>query len=85
MEKSGSWFSYKGERVGQGRENAKQFLKDNKDIVARIEVDVRKSLGLISSADKAQAAQPPTLKPRRLRNRSRPRRRKISNSSRLLH
>jgi recombination protein RecA len=56
VEKSGSWFSYKGERVGQGRENAKQFLKANKDIAAKIEEDVRKSLGLISVADKAQAA-----------------------------
>jgi recombination protein RecA len=56
VEKSGSWFSYKGERIGQGRENAKQFLKANKDIAARIEEDVRKSLGLISVADKAQAA-----------------------------
>ena len=35
VEKSGSWFSYKGERIGQGRENAKQFLKDNKDIMAQ--------------------------------------------------
>jgi recombination protein RecA len=56
VEKSGSWFSYKTERIGQGRENAKQFLKDNKDIMARIETDVRKSLGLISVSDKAQAA-----------------------------
>ncbi|MDR3749404.1 MAG: recombinase RecA [Acidobacteriota bacterium] len=56
VEKSGSWFSYKGERVGQGRENAKQFLKDNKDIAVKIETEVRKSLGLISVADKAQAA-----------------------------
>ncbi len=56
VEKSGSWFSYKGERIGQGRENAKQFLKDNKDITAKIEAEVRKALGLISVADKAQAA-----------------------------
>jgi len=56
VEKSGSWFSYKGERIGQGRENAKQFLKDNKDIAVKIETEVRKSLGLISVADKAQAA-----------------------------
>jgi recombination protein RecA len=56
VEKSGSWFSYKGERVGQGRENAKTFLKENKDIAAKIEVEVRKALGLISTADKAQAA-----------------------------
>ena len=56
VEKSGSWFSYKGERIGQGRENAKQFLKDNKDITAKIEAEVRKALGLISVEDKAQAA-----------------------------
>jgi recombination protein RecA len=56
LEKSGAWFSYKGERVGQGRENAKQFLKDNKDITARLEAEVRSALGLISAADKAQAA-----------------------------
>ncbi len=49
VEKSGSWFSYKGERVGQGRENAKTFLKENKDIAAKIEAEVRKALGLISS------------------------------------
>ncbi len=56
LEKSGSWFSYKGERVGQGRENAKTFLKDNKDIAAKLDAEVRKALGLISAADKAQAA-----------------------------
>src|SRR6201989_2404866 len=37
VEKSGSWFSYKSERIGQGRENARQFLKDNKDFYAKIE------------------------------------------------
>ncbi|HEX3321533.1 MAG TPA: recombinase RecA [Terriglobales bacterium] len=46
VEKSGSWFSYKNERIGQGRENARQFLKDNKDTTARIETEVRKTLGL---------------------------------------
>jgi recombination protein RecA len=57
VEKSGSWFSYKGERIGQGRENARQFLKDNKDILARIDHEVRKHLGLIAkeSAPQAQA------------------------------
>ena len=54
LEKSGAWFSYKGERIGQGRENARQFLKDNKDITARLETEVRKALGLIS-AQTAQA------------------------------
>jgi len=56
LEKSGSWFSYKGERIGQGRENAKTFLKENKDITARIEAEVRKAVGLMSAAEKAQAA-----------------------------
>src|SRR5881296_2705309 len=46
VEKSGSWFSYKNERIGQGRENAKQFLKDNKEIANKIEQEVRKTLGL---------------------------------------
>jgi recombination protein RecA len=47
VEKSGSWFSYKTERIGQGRENAKQFMKDNKDITARIEAEVKRAIGLI--------------------------------------
>ena len=46
LEKSGSWYSYKGERIGQGRENARQFLKDNKDTMAKLETEVRKALGL---------------------------------------
>ena len=46
VEKSGAWFSYKGERIGQGRENAKQFLKENKDITAKLEADLRRELGL---------------------------------------
>jgi len=50
IEKSGSWFSYKGERIGQGRENARQFLKDNPDIRTRIDVELRKALGLTKSA-----------------------------------
>src|SRR5438270_1137285 len=47
VEKSGSWFSYKGERIGQGRENGKQFLKDNNDIRQTIDRELRKLLGLI--------------------------------------
>ena len=56
VEKSGAWFSYKGERIGQGRENAKTFLKDNKDIAAKIEAEVRKTLGLGGAPEKASAA-----------------------------
>ena len=62
VEKSGSWFSYKGERIGQGRENVKQFLKDNKDIAARMEAEVRKHVGLIK-----EPAVVPSHKPRRPR------------------
>jgi recombination protein RecA len=46
VEKSGAWFSYKGERIGQGRENTKQFLRENKDILAKIDAEVRAALGL---------------------------------------
>jgi recombination protein RecA len=46
LEKSGAWYSYKGERIGQGRENARQFLKDNAETFARLEAEVRKHLGL---------------------------------------
>jgi recombination protein RecA len=56
VEKSGSWFSYKGERIGQGRENVKQFLKDNKDIAARMELEVRKHVGLVKDAPAAPIA-----------------------------
>jgi len=47
IEKSGAWFAYGGERLGQGRENAKQFLKENPDIAKTIEDRVRRELGLI--------------------------------------
>jgi recombination protein RecA len=46
LEKSGAWFSYGGERIGQGRENARQFLRENADIRKRLEVEVRKALNL---------------------------------------
>ena len=46
VQKSGSWYSYRGERIGQGRENAKKFLRNNEDIRDRLERDVRQSLGL---------------------------------------
>src|ERR1700730_13278040 len=56
VEKSGSWFSYDGQRIGQGRENAKQFLKDNPEIAAAIEQAVRANAGLV--ADAMMAASP---------------------------
>jgi recombination protein RecA len=56
VEKSGSWYSYKGERIGQGRENARAFLKENKDTMAKLEVEVRKALGLVPPAAQAPVA-----------------------------
>jgi recombination protein RecA len=49
VEKSGSWYSYNGERIGQGRENAKTFLKQNADVAAAIEQAIRANAGLISA------------------------------------
>ncbi len=59
VEKSGSWYSYKGERIGQGRENARAFLKENKDTMAKLDAEVRKALGLTA----AVAAPAPTVVP----------------------
>jgi recombination protein RecA len=56
IEKSGAWFAYAGERLGQGRENAKQFLKENPDIRQIIEDRVRKELGLSREAQEVAAA-----------------------------
>jgi recombination protein RecA len=56
VEKSGSWFSYDSQRIGQGRENAKAFLKNNPDIANKIEAAVRANSGLI--AEKILAGEP---------------------------
>jgi recombination protein RecA len=50
VEKSGSWFSYEGTRIGQGRENAKQYLKDNPEVGEAIERAVRANAGLVADA-----------------------------------
>jgi recombination protein RecA len=65
VEKSGSWFSYGGQRIGQGRENAKTFLKANPDIAQKIEAAIRQNAGLLADqilagaegADDAEAAE----------------------------
>jgi recombination protein RecA len=51
VEKSGAWFAYGGERLGQGRENAKQFLKDNIAVRQAIEDRVRRELGMVREAE----------------------------------
>src|SRR6202051_4857040 len=58
VEKSAAWYSYKGERIGQGRENARQFLKDNPDVFKKLDVELRKALGL-TRAEAAAVVPPP--------------------------
>jgi recombination protein RecA len=53
VEKSGTWFAYNGERLGQGRENAKQFLKENGEVYRTIEDRIRRELGLVRDAEVA--------------------------------
>jgi recombination protein RecA len=60
VEKSGAWFSYSGERIGQGRENVRQFLKDNRDTFAKIDTQLRQKLGIVP---KAATPEPPAVPP----------------------
>ena len=55
VEKSGAWFSYDSQRIGQGRENAKGFLKANPDVTAKIEAAIRQNAGLIAERILADA------------------------------
>ncbi len=59
IEKSGAWYSYKGERIGQGRENARTFLKENVDICKKIDSELRKQLGLIRVEPQPAVPPPP--------------------------
>jgi recombination protein RecA len=49
VEKSGAWISYDGQRIGQGRENAKAFLRQNPEVAAKIEAAIRANAGLVAS------------------------------------
>jgi recombination protein RecA len=49
IDKSGAWLSYKGERIGQGRENAKTFLRENPDVAARLDAEIREKYGLVGT------------------------------------
>jgi recombination protein RecA len=51
VDKSGAWYSYQGERIGQGRENVRAFLKDNRDVFMRIDTEIRKKLGIGGGSD----------------------------------
>ena len=55
VEKAGSWYSYKGERIGQGREKAKEYLKENRDIYETIDKEVRIAFGLIKGEEEESA------------------------------
>ena len=63
IEKSGAWYSYKGERIGQGRENARQFLKDNADACKKLDAELRKMLGLVRTEPQPVPAPPPVALP----------------------
>ena len=60
VEKSGAWYSYKGERIGQGRENAKQFLKDHPETRADLDLEMRRILGLLPVAQNASPLPEPS-------------------------
>ncbi len=57
VEKAGAWFSYRGERLGQGRENAKNTLRDNPEMCVRVEAEVRAALGIGTKAQAAAVAE----------------------------
>lgn len=57
VEKSGSWFSYGQERLGQGRENSKHFLRENADITAKIEHEIKVALGIAQPLHEVEAAE----------------------------
>lgn len=63
VDKSGSWYSYNGERIGQGRENAKQFLKDHPELLAQIDAQVRAALGLAAPQAKTEPQPAPAAEP----------------------
>jgi recombination protein RecA len=56
VDKSGAWFSYKGDRLGQGRENSKQLLKENPTLLRRIEREVKIVLGMPVPAEQPAVA-----------------------------
>jgi recombination protein RecA len=55
VEKSGSWFSYKGQRIGQGRDSARQFLKENPELVTKLDGELRSVLGLLATSENGSA------------------------------
>jgi len=56
IEKAGTWYSYKGERIGQGRESVKRLLKENEELAAQLDMEIRKEVGLLPSEKAAEKA-----------------------------
>jgi recombination protein RecA len=75
VDKSGAWYSYSGERIGQGRENVRQFLKDNKETFGRIDAQVRQKLGINGKAAIAEIPEIPVDGPAMAQEAVRPARR----------
>ena len=62
VEKSGSWYSYSGERIGQGRENAKTFLRDHPETLTKLDAQVRQALGMAPQVVAAPVSPPDPAK-----------------------
>jgi len=59
VERSGTWYSYRGDRLGQGRENVRLALKDNAELLAKIEDEVREKFGVKRPEKQAPPEKPP--------------------------
>src|SRR6202789_2298610 len=71
VEKSGAWYSYAGERIGQGRDNTRNYLKENKEVFARMDAELRKKLNI--GASKADVPEVPATGPTEAKEAIRPR------------
>ena len=60
VDKSGAWYSFQGERIGQGRENVRSFLKENRDVFGKIDGEIRKKLGIGGGVAPAEVPEAPT-------------------------
>ncbi|MGD2245315.1 MAG: recombinase RecA [Candidatus Aminicenantes bacterium] len=60
IEKTGTWYSYKGERLGQGRENVKKLLKENKELAAQLDAEIRREVGLLPAEQPSEKSQEKT-------------------------
>ena len=56
VDKAGAWYSYNGDRIGQGKDNAREFLRENPDIAREIENKIRESLGVAAMGEARRGA-----------------------------